>query len=224
MTPSPNPASSAAPTNDPGHDESSTADDATPTAPTFDDPTATTPTADPGVADPRNPVTARVVAVIREYLADSELEFDEPTPGTLIAVLPGTARLRTTTSLVVGRHSLTIQAFVSRRPDDDPAALHRWLLERNRSMYGVTYCIDHLGDVYLSGRLPLEAVSPKELDRVLGSILTHADGDFNAILALGFESAIRREWAWRLSRGESTANLTAFEAFRPDASRDPHPA
>jgi hypothetical protein len=27
---------------------------------------------------------------------------------------------------------------------------------------------------------------------------------------IGFTSSIRREWAWRLKRGESTANLRAF--------------
>jgi hypothetical protein len=30
------------------------------------------------------------------------------------------------------------------------------------------------------------------------------------MLEIGFGSAIRREWDWRVSRGESTANLAAF--------------
>jgi hypothetical protein len=45
----------------------------------------------------------------------------------------------------------------------------------------------------------------------LGSVLEYADGSFNTILELGFASAIRREWEWRISRGESTANLEAFK-------------
>ena len=32
-------------------------------------------------------------------------------------------------------------------------------------------------------------------------------------LELGFGSAIRREWAWRVKRGESLANLQAFARF-----------
>ena len=44
----------------------------------------------------------------------------------------------------------------------------------------------------------------------MGSVLEYADGSFNTILELGFASAIRREWQWRVSRGESTANLAAF--------------
>ena len=50
-----------------------------------------------------------------------------------------------------------------------------------------------------------------ELDRVLGQVLEAADGDFNTLLELGFASSIRREYAWRIDRGESTANLRAFE-------------
>ena len=32
-------------------------------------------------------------------------------------------------------------------------------------------------------------------------------------LELGFGSSIRREWAWRVKRGESLANLQAFRSF-----------
>jgi hypothetical protein len=77
-------------------------------------------------------------------------------------------------------------------------------------MYGVAFSIDRLGDVYLVGRLPLAAVSPDEIDRLLGCVLTYSDGSFDRALELGFADAIRREWAWRTSRGESTANLAAF--------------
>jgi hypothetical protein len=40
--------------------------------------------------------------------------------------------------------------------------------------------------------------------------LEYSDGAFNTILELGFATAIRKEWDWRISRGESTANLEAF--------------
>jgi hypothetical protein len=35
------------------------------------------------------------------------------------------------------------------------------------------------------------------------------------ILELGFAESIRQEWAWRRSRGESTANLAAFIHLDP---------
>jgi len=45
-------------------------------------------------------------------------------------------------------------------------------------------------------------------------VLSYSDDNFNSALAIGFESSIRREWAWRTKRGESTANLIAFAQFR----------
>ncbi len=147
---------------------------------------------------------------IREFLEAAELTWEAPDPATFVVTLPGEHKLRTTVSLAVGQQSVTINAFVARHPDENHDAVHRWLLERNRRMYAVAFAIDHLGDIYLVGHLPLTAVTPEELDRVLGSVLEYADNAFNPILELGFASAIRREWQWRLSRGESTANLTAF--------------
>ena len=56
-------------------------------------------------------------------------------------------------------------------------------------------------------------MTPEDLDRLLGSVLTYADESFNTILELGFETSIRKEWAWRIDRGESTANLEAFRGW-----------
>ena len=150
------------------------------------------------------------LADLRAWLDGSGLEWDEAVPGTVVVTLPGEHKLRTTTSLTVGEHALTINAFVARHPDENAEAVHRWLLEQNRRMYGVAFAVDHLGDIYLVGRVPLDAITDHELDRLLGSVLEYADGSFNTILEMGFATAIRREWQWRVSRGESTANLAAF--------------
>ena len=154
-------------------------------------------------------------AVLRAALADSGLEHEEPSDFTFVVVLPGERKLTTTCSLVVGAHSLSVNAFVVRRPDENHEAVHRWLLERNTRLYGVAFALDRLGDVYLSGRLPLSGVTPEEVDRLLGSVLEAADSSFNVLLELGFSSAIRKEWAWRLSRGEPTWNLQAFRHLAP---------
>jgi hypothetical protein len=148
--------------------------------------------------------------VIEQTLKDAELEWESPEPGSYVVKLPGTRKLSTTCSLRVGKHSLSVNAFVIRHPDENDAAVHRWLLERNLRLYGVSYAIDRLGDIYLAGRLPLSVVTPEELDRVLGTVLEAADGAFNRLLEMGFASAIRKEYAWRVSRGESTRNLDAF--------------
>ncbi|MFD5703135.1 type III secretion system chaperone family protein [Streptomyces lasiicapitis] len=149
-------------------------------------------------------------AVIERALDEAELEWESPEPGAYVVKLPGTRKLSTTLSLRVGKHSLSLNAFVIRRPDENHEGVHRWLLERNLRLYGVSYAIDSLGDVYVAGKLPLAAVTPDELDRLLGSVLEAADGSFNTLLELGFATAIRKEYDWRVSRGESTRNLDAF--------------
>ncbi|GAA3542294.1 hypothetical protein AFL01nite_09500 [Aeromicrobium flavum] len=129
--------------------------------------------------------------------------------------LPGERKLKTACRLEVGRHALGVHAFVARHPDENHEAVYRWLLERNLKLYGVAFAVDSAGDIYLDGRMPLEAVTAQELDRVLGAVLSYADESFNTILELGFASSIRKEWRWRESRGESTRNLDAFRHLRP---------
>ena len=57
--------------------------------------------------------------VVRECLADLEVEWEETAPGRFVVVLPGDHKLRTTVSLVLGSHRLTVNAFVVRRPDEN---------------------------------------------------------------------------------------------------------
>ena len=152
----------------------------------------------------------QAAAVIEQTLRAADLSFEQPSAGTYVVTLEGTAKLRTTVSLIVGDHSLSINAFVARRPDENAEDVYRWLLERNRRMYGVAFCIDHLGDIYLAGKMSLGAVTPEEIDRILGCVAEYSDGSFNTILELGFATAIKREWRWRVDRGEPTGNLEAF--------------
>jgi Putative bacterial sensory transduction regulator len=156
-----------------------------------------------------------VVEALRSALVAAEVEFEEPQPGTFVVVLPGEHKLKTTCSLVVGAHSLSVNAFVCRRPDENFEAVYRWLLERNTKMYAVSFGLDQLGDIFLTGRVALDSVTPDEVDRLLGAVLDYGDSAFNTILELGFSSAIRKEWAWRRLRGESTHNLDAFQHLAP---------
>jgi hypothetical protein len=150
-----------------------------------------------------------VVSTIETFLNDQKIDF-EKSGNSFLVTLPGEKKLQTHCALVVGDHSLSINAFVIRKPDENEAAVHHWCMSKNASMYGLAYAINELGDIFLVGRLPLDAVNPQELDRILGSVLQYSDSAFNPLLELGFANAIRREWAWRLTRGESLANLEAF--------------
>lgn len=149
---------------------------------------------------------------IRAFLADSELEWETGArDGEYIVTLPGERKLRTVTSLLVGAKALTTTAFVIRHPDENTANFYAHLLRRNLKMASVAYSIDGTGDVYVGGRVPLVAVDATYLDDVLGAVLDAADAPFNDLLVLGFLSSMKREWDWRVKRGESTQNLAAFE-------------
>jgi Putative bacterial sensory transduction regulator len=152
-------------------------------------------------------------AAVESALADRELEWERTSETSYVVTLPGTHKLKTLCNLVVGDHALRVEAFVMRQPDENREELWAWLLQRNARMYGVAFSIDTVGDVYLVGRVPLHAVTTDEVDRLLGAVLTYADESFDSMLEIGFGSAIRREWAWRVSRGESLENLKAFAHF-----------
>jgi len=161
------------------------------------------------------PAMSDIRATIIEALDASELDYVEHKPGLFEVTLPGERKLQTVCRLEIGAHALGIHAFVCRKPDEHHETVYRWLLERNLKMFGVAFAVDSSGDIYLDGRVSLYAVTVDEIDRVLGAVLTYADESFNTILELGFASSIRKEWAWRESRGESTRNLDAFKHLRP---------
>ncbi|MBO0801760.1 MAG: YbjN domain-containing protein [Nocardiopsaceae bacterium] len=147
------------------------------------------------------------------------VSYENPEPGAYMVRLTGTHKLATPTWLIAKEHSLHVEAFFCRQPDENHVGLYRFLLERNGRMYGVRFALDTTGDVYLTGRLPVTCISADEIDRLLGCVLSYADEAFDTALRLGFGSAIKREWAWRASRGESLANLAAFADFvRGDGS------
>lgn len=158
---------------------------------------------------------AAVADIVRSTLEGLELSWTEPEPGLFSVTLPGTHKLSTECALEIGRHGLSVRAFVARNPDEDHERVYRWLLQKNLTLYGVAFSVDAFGDVYLSGRISLAAVSEEEVDRLLGAVAQTSDDSFNTILELGFADSIRREWAWRRSRGESTANLAAFRHLDP---------
>ncbi|NCV96130.1 MAG: YbjN domain-containing protein [Actinobacteria bacterium] len=150
------------------------------------------------------------IATIEEFLASHDID-NERIDSLFQLTLPGERKLETHCALVVGDHSVSVNAFIIRKPDENVEIVHEWLLKKNASLYCVAFAINELGDIYLVGRLPFHSITEQELDRVIGAVLQYSDSSFNPLLELGFSSAIRREWAWRVSRGESLANLKAFE-------------
>jgi hypothetical protein len=150
---------------------------------------------------------------IEHALTELGLSYENPRPGAYLVRLEGQHKLATMTWLIAGTHSLQVEAFFCRQPDENHARFYRFLLDRGARMYGVHFALDPVGDVYLVGRLPLACVTAAEIDRLLGCVLSYSDDNFDTALELGFASSIRREWAWRVKRGERLDNLQAFARF-----------
>lgn len=171
----------------------------------------------PGPDAPADAEVERVLTAIREYARAADLECEDGSrAGELVLTLPGERKLKTVTSLVLGEQRLSVRAFVVRNPDENHAEVYRYLLRRNLRLPGLAYAIDRSGDVFLTGQVPLAGVDEDYLDQLLGAVLTACDEPFNELLVLGFLTSMRREWAWRIDRGESTANLEAFRHLLED--------
>ncbi len=146
-----------------------------------------------------------------QFLDEAGIEWEPGRRlGELIVTLPGDKKLATVCSVLVGDQSLSISAFVVRNPDENHEAVYAYLLRRNLKLPGLAYAIDKSGDVFVTGRVPLAAADAAYLDQIFGVVLEAADGAFNELLAMGFLTSMKKEWAWRSSRGESTRNLEAF--------------
>lgn len=166
----------------------------------------------------------RVGELLGSYLDQLDISWEPGTRrGELVATLPGERKLRTVVSLLVRRRVLRVRAFVVRNPDENHLAVYTYLLRRNLRLPGLGYAVDASGDVYLTGQVPVPGLDVAAVDQLLGAVLSACDEPFNELLAMGFRSAIRTEWDWRVSRGESTANLVAFRHLLVDdpAGRPP---
>jgi hypothetical protein len=167
---------------------------------------------------------ATVAAIVEAYLAESGHDWE---PGArddeFVVTLPGERKLTTVASVVVSDTALSVSAFVIRNPDENHDEVYRFLLRRNLRLPGLAYAVDKSGDVFVTGRIPSAGVDAETLDQLLGVVLTAADEPFNELLVMGFLSSMRKEWEWRVSRGESLRNLEAFRTIlaRPG---DPGPA
>ena len=154
--------------------------------------------------------TGDVAEALAATLAAMDVPVMRDGDDAFLVTLPGERRYRTLVWLIVGAHEVLVESFVCRKPDENHEEVYRFLLQRNAKLRTVGYALDAVGDIHLVGRMPVDSVTAAEIDTVLGVVLSTSDQDFNAILERGFTSAIRREWAWRTSRGESVKNLQAF--------------
>lgn len=154
--------------------------------------------------------TETILAGVRAWAEDNDVPVDSIEESEIVVTLPGEKKLKTNVAVSVFARTAHLQAFVIRHPDENSAEFNRWLLQKNLKPGPVAFAIDSLGDVYLRASVPREYLLD-ELDGLLGAMLATADSSFNELLLIGFLTGMKKEWAWRVGRGESTRNLAAFE-------------
>jgi hypothetical protein len=84
------------------------------------------------------------------------------------------------------QRTLRYETYVLPAPIADPAGLYEFLLRRNLDQYGAAFAIGAEDAIYLVGRLPLEAVTEAELDRILGSLWFYTERSFRTAIRFAF--------------------------------------
>lgn len=84
------------------------------------------------------------------------------------------------------QRSLWYEVYFMPDPPANHLELYRWLLRRNQAMYGARFSLGSDGDVYLTGRVPLEHLTIDELDRTIGVIYETVETWFQPAIQMGF--------------------------------------
>ncbi len=145
-----------------------------------------------------SPVVWRLDGLLLDALAALGAPFERVEAGAYVVALAGRRRARTWVWLLAGEQAVAVEAFVvhvveAGLVDGGRAALHRHLLARNLRLRGVHFGTDDVGDVFLSGSLPLSAVDEGGLDRVLGEVLQLLEDEQDALVARAYGDRLERD-------------------------------
>ena len=69
-------------------------------------------------------------AVIDDFLASHDLNYEQKDENTYLITLPGHAKQQTHCALIIVDHSLSINAFVIRKPDENKEKVYEYLLNK----------------------------------------------------------------------------------------------
>lgn len=152
---------------------------------------------DPGRAGTGPGVVWRLDGVLLDVLTALGAPFERVDAGAYVVTLRGRRRPSTVVWLVAGEQAVAVEAFVLHvipaAGEPGPARLHRHLLGRNLRLRGVHFGLDDVGDVFLTGSLPLPAVDEAAVDRVLGEVLQLLEDEQDALLAAAYGDRLARD-------------------------------
>lgn len=127
-------------------------------------------------------------------LSTAGVPFERVEAGAYAVELHGSHRQRTWLWVVAGEQSVALEAFVMHLTvEADHAAVHRHVLRRGLGLRAVHYALDDVGDLFLVGSLPHDALSEDRLDVVLGEVLALMDRDARVLPALAYGDLLERD-------------------------------
>lgn len=152
---------------------------------------------------------AEACSLIEAFLAHNQIKHERLGDERLFAMVRGERKLTIPVAVATTADAVLFESFFMRRPMENQAAFYELLMRRNMRAPGVVFALDHEGDVYLVGRIPLSALSEDELDRLFGALLTEADGMFMPAIEIGFASYLAADMNWRAKAASATTPGTA---------------
>jgi hypothetical protein len=151
---------------------------------------------EPGRPEPEA-VRGAALAAVESFVADTEVNAERLDDGGWFLVLAGERKLGIGVHIQVGDRTLRVESFFMRAPEEQHGRLFRDLLLRQASSYVLRFTLDENGDLFVLGQVPLLAVTPEEVDRIVGSVLELCDSAYLPSIEIGFASSIAAERAWR---------------------------
>jgi len=94
--------------------------------------------------------------------------------------------------LTVRQRTLHHEAQLMPAPETNVAETYEYLLRRNAELHQMRFALGDEDAVYLVGEIPVSAVGPEELDRIMGSTLHYVDACFPTAMTIGFAGRYRR--------------------------------
>ena len=86
------------------------------------------------------------------------------------------------------QRTLLYETYFMPAPEENAEQLYEYVLRHNLELFGAAFCIGEEDAVFLAGSLPVHAVDPGEMDRILGSLYAYVELCFLPALRIGFAS------------------------------------
>jgi hypothetical protein len=84
------------------------------------------------------------------------------------------------------QRTLRYEVYFLPNPPNNELETYRFLLTCNHTLYGARFSIGPDGDLYLAGRVALEHLDERELDRVIGVLYDATERWFQALVRIAY--------------------------------------